>query len=81
MPRKSTKTVYEKIQALENKMAELEKELKGTKTQLSILYKERDSLEMKKMFDYAKEHNLSIDEVLKAMNVYTLKKTHEAQKS
>lgn len=81
MPRKSTKTVYEKINVLENKMAELEKELKESKTQLNALYKERDSLEMKKMFDYAREHKLSIEEVLKAMNVYTLKKTHDVQKS
>lgn len=81
MARKSTKTVYEKINALENKITEMEKELKESKVQLNVLYKERDSLEMKKMFDYARENNLSIDEVLKAMNVYTLKKTHDGQKS
>lgn len=81
MARKSTKTVYEKINALENKITEMEKELKESKVQLNVLYKERDSLEMKQMFDYAKENNLSIDEVLKAMNVYTLKKTHDAKKS
>lgn len=81
MARKSTKTVYEKINALESKISEMEKELKESKMQLNVLYKERDSLEMKKMFDYAREHNLSIDEVLKAMNVYTLKKTHDTQKS
>lgn len=76
MPRKQ-KTVYEKINTIENKIKQLEEQLKEQKLKLVALNKEKDEFEMNKMFTYIKEHNLEIDEAIKAINVFMVKQKVE----
>lgn len=72
MPRKQ-KDVYEKISIMENKINQLETQLKDYKTKLVALNKEREELEMKKLFEYTKENKLSCDDVIRAINLYSIK--------
>lgn len=69
MPRK-VKSVYERISATQKKIDKLEQELKEQKTKLVALNKEKDELEMHQLFETAKENNMSIDEVIKAINSF-----------
>lgn len=79
MARKN-KSVYERISATQEKIASLEEELKLTKQKLESLNKEKDELEMRQMFEQAKVNNLSLDEVIKAMSVFTIKKSTDNKK-
>lgn len=72
MPRKQ-KDVYERIKDTQNKITELEKQLKEQKAKLASFEKEKNNLEMHKMFEYAKEQNLQFEEVVKAINMFSLK--------
>lgn len=74
MPRKQ-KSVYERIKVTQNKIDSLELELKKQKSSLIALNKEKDELEMNQMFAFAKENNMSLDDVIKAINVFTIKKS------
>ena len=74
MPRKQ-KTVYEKIEITQNKIEEKKQEIKELEEQLVALNKERETIEMHKMFEFAKENNLGIDEVIKAINMFSIKNT------
>lgn len=69
MPRK-VKSVYERISATQKKIDKLESELKEQKTKLVALNKEKDELEMHQLFDMAKENNMSIHDVIKAINSF-----------
>lgn len=72
MPRKQ-KDVYERISITEGKIGQLEAQLKEQRTKLVALHKERESIEMKKIFEYTKENNLSCDDVIRAVNMYSIK--------
>lgn len=74
MPRK-TKDVYSRIEEVQNKIVKLQEEIKELEVQLVALNKEKDSLEMKKIFDYAKDNNLGIDEVINAINLFSIQNT------
>lgn len=76
MPRKQ-KNVYEKIDLTLEKINSLEQELKKQKDKLSVLYKEKDELEKQEMFRYARENNLSLDDVIKALSVFSTKQQFE----
>ena len=72
MPRKQ-KDVYERINLTEERITALEFEIKKQKEKLGVLYTERDNLEMYEMFKHARENNMSFDDVIRAMSVYTAK--------
>lgn len=74
MPRKQ-KDVYERISVTENKINLLETQLKELRTKLTALNKEREELEMRKLFEYTKENNLSCDDVIRAVNMYSIKQS------
>lgn len=74
MPRKQ-KDVYERISITEGKIGQLEAQLKEQRTKLVALHKERESIEMKKIFEYTKENNLSCDDVIRAVNMYSIKQS------
>ncbi len=74
MPRKQ-KDVYERISITENKINLLETQLKELRTKLTVLNKEREELEMRKLFEYTKENNLSCDDVIRAVNMYSIKQS------
>lgn len=74
MPRKQ-KDVYERISITEGKISQLEAQLKEQRTKLVALHKERESIEMKKIFEYTKENNLSCDDVIRAVNMYSIKQS------
>lgn len=72
MPRKQ-KDVYERISITENKINQLEAQLKEQRTKLVALNKEREEIEMRKIFEYTKENKLSPDDVIRAVNMYSIK--------
>ena len=72
MPRK-VKSVYERISITQKKIDKLEQELKEQKLKLIGLNKEKDEHEMHQMFAMAKENNMSIDDVIKAINGFNVK--------
>lgn len=72
MPRKQ-KTVYEKIESAQNKIKEYQDKIKELEEELIVLNKEKDTLEMHKLFAYAKDNNLELDDVLKAINMFSIK--------
>lgn len=74
MPRK-VKSVYERISTTQEKIDKLEQELKEQKVKLIALNKEKDELEMHQMFAMAKENNMSIDDVIKAINGFNVKQS------
>ena len=74
MPRKQ-KDVYERISITENKINQLEAQLKEQRTKLVALNKEREEIEMRKIFEYTKENKLSCDDVIRAVNMYSIKQT------
>lgn len=69
------KDVYERISITENKISQLEAQLKEQKTKLVGLNKEREEIEMRKIFEYTKENNLSCEDVIRAVNMYSIKQT------
>ena len=74
MPRKQ-KDVYERISITENKINLLETQLKELRTKLTALNKEREELEMRKLFEYTKENDLRCDDVIRAVNMYSIKQS------
>lgn len=76
MPRKQ-KSVYEKINLTLAKISLLEQELNKQKEKLVVLNKEKDELEKQKMFQYARENNMSLDDVIRALSVFTTKQQIE----
>ena len=78
MPRKQ-KNVYERINLTLAKIDSLEQELNKQKEKLVILNREKDELEKQKMFQYAKENNMSLDDVIRALSVFNVKQQFEQQ--
>ena len=72
MPRKQ-KDIYEKISETEVKITSLECQIKEQKEKLNTLNKEREEQEMRNVFAYAKEKNMSYDEIIKAVNIFSSK--------
>ena len=73
MPRKQ-KDVYERIKETEAKITSLECQLKEQRDKLNTLNKEREELEMRNVFSVAKEKNMSYNEILKAVNMFSKQK-------
>lgn len=79
MPRKQ-KTVYEKIEIVKNQINDYKAKIEELDKQLIKLNKEKDELEMHQLFEYARENNLSLDEVINALKQVSLKKQYGKNK-
>lgn len=62
MARKS-KSVYERIEDKKVQIKEEEKRLKQLNTELKELFSEKDDLEMRQLFEYAKTNNITLDQI------------------
>lgn len=62
---RKTKDVYSRINEKLSKIDALQKQLTIENNELNELYKEKDDLEMRMIFDAVKECNLSAEEVIK----------------
>ena len=64
MARKS-KSVYERIEEIKSEIASTEQQLVELKSQLNILYEEKDDLEMRQMWAAIKQNGLGIEDIQK----------------
>lgn len=62
MARKS-KSVYERIEDKKVQIKEEEKRLKQLNIELKELFSEKDDLEMRQLFEYAKTNNITLDQI------------------
>ena len=67
MPRKS-KNVYQKIKEKTEQIEATKQKLESYEKELIQLNKERESLEMKQIFDTAKEHDMSFQQVIELIS-------------
>ena len=67
MPRKP-KDVYVRIKEKEEQITQLKLKLESCERELLQLNKERESLEMTKIFSTAKEHNMSFEQVIELIS-------------
>ena len=67
MPRKP-KDVYVRIKEKEEQITQLKLKLESCERELLQLNKERESLEMAKIFSAAKEHNMSFEQVIELIS-------------
>ena len=67
MPRKP-KDVYVRIKEKEEQITQLKLKLESCERELLQLNKERESLEMTKIFSAAKEHNMSFGQVIELIS-------------
>ena len=67
MARKSTKSVYERIEEKKQNINEVEEMLAQLNNELQELYTERDNLQMSQLFEAMKTKGLDIDEALKLL--------------
>ena len=67
MPRKS-KNIYQKIKEKEEQIETIKDKLETYEKELIQLNKERESLEMKQIFDTAKEHDMSFQQVIELIS-------------
>ena len=67
MPRKS-KNIYQKIKEKEEQIETTKEKLETYEKELIQLNKERESLEMKQIFDTAKEHDMSFQQVIELIS-------------
>ena len=67
MPRKS-KNIYQKIKEKEEQIEITKEKLETYEKELIQLNKERESLEMKQIFDTAKEHDMSFQQVIELIS-------------
>ena len=67
MARKSTKSVYERIEEKKQNINEVEEMLAQLNNELQELYTERDNLQMSQLFETMKAKGLDIDEALKLL--------------
>lgn len=58
-----TLTVYERIEKAESEITSVERNLAYLKSQLEILYAEKDEIEMKEMWRIIKEKGMSMTDV------------------
>ena len=69
-------SIYGKLNKNEQDITSTENLLKKLKSEREELLKEKDDFEMRKMFEYVKENNMSFDEAMKALS-----ETSSAQKN
>ena len=69
MARKPRLSVYERIVEKENEIKLAEETLAKLNEELQDLFKERDKLEMEKLFAMMKENGLTIDKALDLLQV------------
>ena len=62
------KDVYSRITEKKSQIKETASRLDKLNSELKALEKERDDLEMRQMFEAAKEQNLSVQEVINLMS-------------
>ena len=67
MPRKP-KDIYSRIQEKEEQIEQAKEKLSVYEKELLQLNKERESLEMTKIFSAAKEHNMSFEQVIELIS-------------
>lgn len=68
MARKS-KSVYSRIEETKNEIQQTEKVLQELNDELQTLFKEKDDLEMKKLFEHMKSNNLTLDKAMELLNL------------
>ena len=67
MPRKP-KDIYSRIKEKEEQIERTKEKLSAYEKELLQLNKERESLEMTKIFSAAKEHNMSFEQVIELIS-------------
>lgn len=67
MPRKP-KDIYTRIKEKKVQIEKIQAKLEKCNDELAALNKERDEFEMQQIFDSAREHNLSVREVINLIN-------------
>lgn len=61
------KTVYERIESKKEEIKLAQEKLEQLNVQLQNLIKEKDNLEMKKLFETMKKNGISLDDALKKL--------------
>ena len=61
------KTVYERIESKKEEIKLAQEKLEQLNVQLQNLIKERDNLEMKKLFETMKKNGISLEDALKKL--------------
>lgn len=61
-------SIYDKLNKNEQDIISAENSLKQLKSEREILLKEKDDYEMRRMWEFIKEHNLSLDEAKKLIS-------------
>lgn len=61
-------SIYDKLNKNEKDITSTENLLKRLKSEREELLKEKDDFEMRKIFNYVKENNMSFDEAMKALS-------------
>lgn len=64
MARVKSKNVYERIEEKQDTIRETEETLKRLNEELQELFKERDNLEMRQLFEQMKANNLDINKAI-----------------
>lgn len=67
------KTVYERITSKDAEIAAAQKKVEELKGQLQALHKEREELEMKKLFEAMKAKGMSLEDAIKKLSSPTKK--------
>lgn len=68
-----SKTVYERITSKEAEIVAAQQKVEQLKVQLQTLHKEREELEMKKLFEAMKAKGMSLDDAIKKLSSPTKK--------
>lgn len=63
-----SKTVYERITSKEAEIVAAQKKVEELKGQLQALHKEREELEMKKLFETMKSKGMSLEDAIKKLS-------------
>lgn len=68
-----SKTVYERITSKEAEIVAAQQKVEQLKVQLQTLHKEREELEMKKLFEAMKAKGMSLEDAIKKLSSTTKK--------
>ena len=68
-----SKTVYERITSKEAEIIAAQQKVEQLKVQLQTLHKEREELEMKKLFEAMKAKGMSLEDAIKKLSSPTKK--------
>ena len=68
-----SKTVYERITSKEAEIVAAQQKMEQLKVQLQTLHKEREELEMKKLFEAMKAKGMSLEDAIKKLSSPTKK--------